>query len=187
MAPPYRVGDPIAVIDAAGDQKASVRRSSVEEIEPSAETTTGTSRSAMSGSPSTPAARPGEPSRSTSSWPLSSWSRASSSRSRRPPSIRSMNCPSTEPPRWIGVTTVATDPRRPGVRPAVPPPARPRPPELDELWTVEQLAEFLKIPTQSVYKQRSLGTGPPGYRVGKYVRFKKSDVMRWLEEHRDAV
>jgi excisionase family DNA binding protein len=84
-------------------------------------------------------------------------------------------------------TPQATDPRRPGVRPAVPPPARPRPPELDELWTVEQLAEILQIPTQSVYKQRSLGTGPPGYRVGKYVRFKKSDVMRWLEEHRDAV
>ena len=51
--------------------------------------------------------------------------------------------------------------------------------------SVKDLAEYLGIPVQSVYKQRSTGTGPPGYRVGHYVRFKRSEVDDWLQSKRD--
>jgi hypothetical protein len=48
-------------------------------------------------------------------------------------------------------------------------PAKPRRraiPENDHrLMSVDDLAEYLGIPFQSVYKQRSMGTGPPGYRL----------------------
>jgi excisionase family DNA binding protein len=50
---------------------------------------------------------------------------------------------------------------------------------------VEDLAEYLGIPEATVYKQRSEGTGPPGYRIGKHVRWKRSEVEAWLEKHKD--
>jgi excisionase family DNA binding protein len=51
--------------------------------------------------------------------------------------------------------------------------------------TVEDLAEYLGIPVQTVYKQRSMGTGPPGYPVGRWVRFKRSEVDAWLAKRKD--
>ena len=49
----------------------------------------------------------------------------------------------------------------------------------------EDLAEYLGISVQTVYKQRATGTGPPGHPVGRYVRFKRSDVDAWLEKRKD--
>ena len=60
-------------------------------------------------------------------------------------------------------------------------------PENDRLMTVEDLAEYLRLPTGTIYKQRSEGTGPPGYRVGKYVRWRRSEVDAWLESNRDPI
>jgi excisionase family DNA binding protein len=60
-------------------------------------------------------------------------------------------------------------------------------PETDRLMTVEDLAEYLGLPTATIYKQRSEGTGPPGYRVGKFVRWRRSEVDAWLETKRDPV
>jgi excisionase family DNA binding protein len=60
-------------------------------------------------------------------------------------------------------------------------------PETDRLMTVEDLAEYLGLPVATIYKQRSEGTGPPGMRLGKYVRFKRTDVEAWLESKRDPV
>ena len=51
----------------------------------------------------------------------------------------------------------------------------------DELLTLDELCAWLKITKMSIYKQRSEGTGPPGYRIGKHLRFKRSDVLAWLE------
>lgn len=51
--------------------------------------------------------------------------------------------------------------------------------------TVEDLAEYLGLPVATIYKQRAEGTGPPGYRIGKYARWKRSEVEAWLETKRD--
>ena len=34
------------------------------------------------------------------------------------------------------------------------------------------------------YWQRQEGTGPPGYRIGKHLRWRRSDGDAWLEEHK---
>jgi excisionase family DNA binding protein len=68
-------------------------------------------------------------------------------------------------------------------------PGRPRrravPQNDDRLMSVDDLADYLAIPVQTVYKQRAEGTGPPGYRVGRYVRWKRSEVDAWLDKQKD--
>jgi excisionase family DNA binding protein len=59
--------------------------------------------------------------------------------------------------------------------------------ENDRLMTVDALAEYLGLPIATIYKQRSEGTGPPGFRLGKYVRWRRSEVDAWLETKRDPV
>jgi excisionase family DNA binding protein len=56
-----------------------------------------------------------------------------------------------------------------------------------ELLTLDELCALLKIPKATAYKQRATGTGPPGYRIGKHLRIKRSDVLSWLETRKDPV
>jgi excisionase family DNA binding protein len=54
--------------------------------------------------------------------------------------------------------------------------------ELD-LLTVTEIAAALKVPIAWVY-ERTRRRGPeqmPHLKVGKYLRFRLSDVVRWLE------
>jgi len=56
----------------------------------------------------------------------------------------------------------------------------------DELMTVKQLAAFLQVPVSTVYAWRHTGEGPRGIRVsGRHVRYRRSDVEEFLEEHAD--
>lgn len=58
----------------------------------------------------------------------------------------------------------------------------------DREWlTPRQLAAWLGVPVQTVYTWRHRRVGPRGHRVGKHVRFRRSDVERWLEERADEV
>ena len=59
--------------------------------------------------------------------------------------------------------------------------------DADRLLTVEQLAEFLDLPVRTLYTWRYRGEGPVGFRVGKHIRYRWSDVDRWVGERvRDA-
>jgi DNA-binding transcriptional MerR regulator len=49
------------------------------------------------------------------------------------------------------------------------------------MWTVQDVADFLRVPVQTVYAWRSRGDGPPGRRVGKYVRYRPADVINWFD------
>jgi len=53
--------------------------------------------------------------------------------------------------------------------------------EIAPLWTVEDVAAFLRVPVQTVYCWRSQGSGPQGRRVGKYLRYRPADVIDWFE------
>lgn len=57
----------------------------------------------------------------------------------------------------------------------------------DRLWSVQDVAEFLGIPVQTLYRWRSQGYGPPGSRMGKHVRYVPDDVRRWVESLREDV
>lgn len=61
---------------------------------------------------------------------------------------------------------------------------------VDELLTVQELAQALKVKVSWVYS-RTRQTGPgaiPVIHVGKYCRFRFSDVMDWINRQgRDSV
>lgn len=52
---------------------------------------------------------------------------------------------------------------------------------VEPLWTVEDVAAFLRIPVQTLYQWRRKGFGPQGTRVGKYVRFDPDVVREWFK------
>ena len=51
---------------------------------------------------------------------------------------------------------------------------------LDRLLTVLELAEYLRVPTATIYTWRYQGKGPPGFRVGRHLRYREGDVEAWL-------
>lgn len=55
-----------------------------------------------------------------------------------------------------------------------------RPAEGDSVFTPETLADYLQVDTSWVYKQVSLKT-IPYFKSGKYTRFKKALIDRWIE------
>ncbi|MGY1736858.1 helix-turn-helix domain-containing protein [Geodermatophilus sp. SYSU D00684] len=55
----------------------------------------------------------------------------------------------------------------------------------DEWLSLEQIAEELGLPLHTLYQQRTKGTGVPGYRIGRHVRVRRSDLEAWLEQRRD--
>ncbi|MGH7358772.1 MAG: helix-turn-helix transcriptional regulator [Acidimicrobiia bacterium] len=55
----------------------------------------------------------------------------------------------------------------------------------DALIGPDELAAYLHVPIKTIYEWRYLGTGPPGYRVGRHVRYRLNDIDNWLETKRD--
>jgi excisionase family DNA binding protein len=54
--------------------------------------------------------------------------------------------------------------------------------EASELWTIDQVADYLGVPKQTVYCWRTSGYGPTGFRVGKHVCWPASTVIAWTLE-----
>ena len=50
-----------------------------------------------------------------------------------------------------------------------------------QLWSVEDLSDFLQVPVKTLYQWRLRGYGPAVRRIGKYVRYKESDVIDWVD------
>ncbi len=53
---------------------------------------------------------------------------------------------------------------------------------VDRLLTVEDLAGYLEVPVATIYAWRYHHRGPPGFRVGRHLRFRWSDVERWIND-----
>lgn len=56
----------------------------------------------------------------------------------------------------------------------------PPPPTCDRLWTLKDVSDFLGVPVGTLYQWRVRGEGPPGFKVGKHVRFDPDRVRAWL-------
>lgn len=56
----------------------------------------------------------------------------------------------------------------------------------ERLLTVPELAEYLAVPTSTIYQWRYLRKGPPGFRIGRHVRYRRSDVDEWIQRHVEA-
>jgi excisionase family DNA binding protein len=52
------------------------------------------------------------------------------------------------------------------------------------MLTPEQLSDELTVPVSTIYRWNYTKTGPTPCRVGKYVRYRRDDVDRWLESRR---
>jgi len=50
-----------------------------------------------------------------------------------------------------------------------------------EILTIEELSEYLKIPRSTLYKLCQEGR-IPSQKVGRHWRFRKSTIDKWLDE-----
>ncbi|MFD7959220.1 helix-turn-helix domain-containing protein [Streptomyces zaomyceticus] len=56
----------------------------------------------------------------------------------------------------------------------------------DRYLTPEDIAELFGVPLETVYQWRRKRTGPPGFRVGKHVRYDPVAVQQWTSERMAA-
>lgn len=52
----------------------------------------------------------------------------------------------------------------------------------DDLLTTEDLANLVHAPISSIRYWRQIGYGPQGFRVGKRILYRRTDVEAWLAE-----
>jgi len=55
---------------------------------------------------------------------------------------------------------------------------------MDELMTPEELAEYLHASVNSLANDRYLGVGIPFVRIGRRIRYRRSDVAAYLDANR---
>ncbi len=53
---------------------------------------------------------------------------------------------------------------------------------LERLLTVDDLAEYLGVPVATIYAWRYHRQGPPGFRVGKHLRYRWTDIEEWISD-----
>jgi excisionase family DNA binding protein len=53
---------------------------------------------------------------------------------------------------------------------------------LDPLLSAQELADYLEVPLATLYAWRYRGDGPPGFRAGKHLRYRKSDIDQWIND-----
>jgi len=51
-----------------------------------------------------------------------------------------------------------------------------------ELLTVEEAANYLRIAPGTLYNWRHAGRGPKATNVGRSLRYRRSDLEKWLEQ-----
>jgi excisionase family DNA binding protein len=52
----------------------------------------------------------------------------------------------------------------------------------DELLDAEEVSAWLKVPVTTLYQWRVRGKGPRARKVGRWLRYRRSDVEQWLDE-----
>ena len=49
------------------------------------------------------------------------------------------------------------------------------------LWTVAEVAAYLRVPPETLYAWRKRRYGPPAARVGRHLRYDPADVHAWIK------
>jgi len=55
------------------------------------------------------------------------------------------------------------------------------PHEHDELMSITEVADIIRVPVATLRYWRHLGSGPQSFRIGRSVRYWRSEVLAWLE------
>ena len=50
----------------------------------------------------------------------------------------------------------------------------------EPLISAQDLADYLGVPIATIYTWRHRRLGPPGFRVGKHLRYRRRDVEEWI-------
>lgn len=56
----------------------------------------------------------------------------------------------------------------------------------DRLVNVRELADYLDVPVKTLYAWRYHREGPQAFRVGRHLRYRWSDIQRWIEGRLEA-
>ncbi|MGW3266774.1 helix-turn-helix domain-containing protein [Streptomyces sp. NPDC001056] len=56
----------------------------------------------------------------------------------------------------------------------------------DRYLTPDDIAEIFEVPVETVYQWRKKRTGPPGFRIGKHLRYDPADVRTYVTERKNA-
>ena len=54
----------------------------------------------------------------------------------------------------------------------------------DEIMTLKEVADYLKLAEKTAYRLAAEGK-LPGFKVGGSWRFKKEDILQWIEESKN--
>jgi excisionase family DNA binding protein len=60
------------------------------------------------------------------------------------------------------------------------------PTEFESILTLSELAARLGVSAQTIYDLRSQGRGPRGFRIGRELKFRASEVDTWLRRLEEA-
>ena len=52
--------------------------------------------------------------------------------------------------------------------------------ESQEVLSIQEVAKLLKVPVSAIYAWNRRGVGPPFYKVGSKLRYRKSNARKWL-------
>jgi predicted DNA-binding transcriptional regulator AlpA len=56
----------------------------------------------------------------------------------------------------------------------------------DRYLTPDDIAEMFEVPLETVYQWRKKRTGPPGFRIGKHLRYDPADIRAYVSERKSA-
>lgn len=52
----------------------------------------------------------------------------------------------------------------------------------EEMLTLEEACQFLRLPEGTLRYWRHLDTGPRSFKIGRHVRYWRTDLILWLAE-----
>lgn len=52
----------------------------------------------------------------------------------------------------------------------------------DEMFTLQEACEFLRVPEGTLRYWRHLGCGPHSFKIGRHVRYWRADLVQWLAD-----
>ncbi|MBE1874830.1 helix-turn-helix transcriptional regulator [Myceligenerans pegani] len=56
---------------------------------------------------------------------------------------------------------------------------------IDEVWTIEEVSAFLRVPVATLYRWRTHNDGPKAARIGRHLRYARVDVIAWFRAQQE--
>lgn len=55
-------------------------------------------------------------------------------------------------------------------------------PSIDRMWTVDDVAAYLRVPVKTLYQWKWRGEGPPVRKIGRHLRYDPTAVRAWATD-----